>query len=192
MKKCWVLVICTLLLQSSPVLAQDGRFAARARQFRQQQQNSNSMDWDLINKPGVSKSGSQLGSSKLFSDTPQNSPGRRMNLPNDSSRRFSRPDGSVFERSSDGTRTLRHANGKESIINPDGSGTLSNGNRITKNAVTNSTTMMRPDGLGFETNADGSKVFKRSNGLETVKTPDGKVYMRDSKTKQPTGRELIK
>lgn len=225
------LLVLILLLQSCPAFAQDGSFI-RSRRFGPPAQQDKGIQWDLMDKsgsgmssgingagmrPGMNRPGSQMGSSKLFADTPASMP-QRMNLRNgssmtinpdgtksilgkngmqnvmntDGSRRFTHPDGSVFEQSADGTKRFQHANGKESLINPDGSGQLSNGNKITTNNVDKSTTMMRPDGLGFQTKSDGTKIFKRSNGLETVKTPEGRVYMRDSQTGQATGRELKK
>lgn len=223
MKCCAALFALLLLIQSSPVIAQnaqngpDGSFIRRRMGGRIPARNSGSMDWDLMNKPGSNFNKSGSGSSKLFDNSPTSASGPRT-LPNgttlstdsagnrtfagrngmqrtlgpNGSGRFTRPDGSVYERGADGSLTLRNPNGKESVINPDGSGVLQNGSKITKNNVDNSTTVMRKDGLGFQTNSDGSKVFKRSNGLETVKTPEGKVYMRYSDTGTPTGRELKK
>lgn len=96
----------------------------------------------------------------------------------------------IVEMQKDGTKTVRFADGKESLINPDGTGYLRDGTKMSRDEVKGSFNVTRADGLGIETRQDGTSIFKRSNGLETVRTPEGKIYMRDSKTGQPVGREL--
>lgn len=99
-------------------------------------------------------------------------------------------DGSVFERQADGSRSIRYADGKETVLNPDGTGIFRDGSKISRDDVGKSVSLSRPNGLGLEQQANGNTIFKRSNGLETVRTPEGRIYMRDSKTKQSVGREL--
>ncbi len=80
----------------------------------------------------------------------------------------------------------------QNLLGPEGRKDLGNGTQMTRDDVSQSLKVQRKDGLGFEQKTDGTCIFKRSNGLETVRTPDGKIYMRDSKTGQPSGREIIK
>lgn len=210
--------LCMLAILGTQIeaLAQatDARFANKNPVLRRRAAKSG-MNWDLLNNDDKPSKG--LGSD-LFNETPGSRTGAPLKLPNgasitpgpngsktlltpDGTQHTLRPDGSftrlgadgsITERAPDGTRATRFMDGKESILNPDGTGKLKDGTVINRNPLDNSVNVSRPDGLGFESKPDGTKVFKRSNGLETVRTPEGRVYMRDSKTGQPTGRELIK
>lgn len=216
-KAFWVIALTiTVCVPTQMAFAQDGSFTKRGplmRRFGPARQD-NSIQWDLMNKPGDKLKKTEKS---LFDDQAAGRPGA-LRLPNGSvlnrssdgsktildknggqhvfgsngSAMHSSPNGSNFWRQADGTKSFRSADGKESILNPDGTGTLGNGTVISKNAVDNSTSLTGKGGLGLQSNQDGSMIFKRSNGLETVRTPDGKIYMRDSKTKQPTGFELKK
>lgn len=211
-----VLSLTTMLLNAVPASAQlpDAQFGKNRPLARKRAPNQSGMDWDLLNN---GKSQKSLGSD-LFNNAPGAGPGGPVQLPNgarltpgpdgsktlvtpDGTQHTLRPngsftrfgaDGSITERAPDGSKTTRFTDGTESVLNPDGTGRLKDGTTIKRNPLDNSVNLTRPDGLGFETKPDGTKIFKRSNGLETVRTPEGKVYMRDSKTGQPTGRELIK
>lgn len=202
------------LAQPAERFGRDGSFVRKRLAAPVAGRKSNGMDWDLFTEDKAHKSpgddlfndapGSRLQGPRKLQDgsilnvgadgskTFIRPDGSQQILRPDGSRMKSSPDGSVFEQWKDGSKTIRYADGKETVINPDGTGVFRDGSKITKNAVDNSTLLSRPDGLGLETKADGTQIFKRSNGLETVRTTDGRIYMRDSKTGQPVGREIKK
>ncbi|MBX9688489.1 MAG: hypothetical protein K2X27_17400 [Candidatus Obscuribacterales bacterium] len=169
------------------VFAQDGSFAGRFQQRRNavSGKSDRSMDWDLRQperKSSLFPDSSAVSSGPLFPEQNQNPAARLKTNIGSLSAANSKSSARPFSGVSAAGQNFRR----------EGKSALPNGSQLSRDPVNNSLSISRKDGLGFQSNADGSKVFKRSNGLETVRTPDGRVYMRDSKTGQPTGRELIK
>ncbi len=105
----------------------------------------------------------------------------------DNSSFTTRGDGSTFSRLPDGTRSFTTKDGTFGQINPDGTGPRPDGSMVSKNAVDGSTTLSK-NGYKLQQKTDGTTVFTRSNGIETERTKDGRIRMKQDG--QYTNREI--
>lgn len=124
------------------------------------------LDFSDVQKSNAAKMPTSLGpgSSKAFSNP-------RASSSTGGNRTMKIRNGSTMEIGQDGTRSFMDKNGMQTMLNPDGTGSLPNGSTISKDAVSGSTTMKTKQGYGFTNKSDGSKVFTRTNGIQTVFTP---------------------
>lgn len=78
--------------------------------------------------------------------------------------------------------------GMQGMFGSEGTGVLPNGSKVSRDPVTGATTMTTKEGYKFTQKPDGTSVFTRTNGLETERTKDGRIRMKQDG--QYTGREL--
>ncbi|MBY0549774.1 MAG: hypothetical protein K2W95_21055 [Candidatus Obscuribacterales bacterium] len=80
------------------------------------------------------------------------------------------------------------AAGVEQLLNSEGAAVLPDGSKLTRDPVTGATTRTTKEGYKFTQKPDGTSVFTRTNGLETERSKDGRIRMKQNG--QYTGREL--
>lgn len=78
--------------------------------------------------------------------------------------------------------------GVEQMLNSEGAAVLPDGSKLTRDPVSGATTRTTKEGYKFTQKPDGTSVFTRTNGLETERTKDGRIRMKQNG--QYTGREL--
>ena len=96
--------------------------------------------------------------------------------------------GTSFDRAADGSHTFMTKDGVHGVVNPDGTGPRPNGSTVTRNAVDGSTTLTTKQGYKLQQKPDGTTVFTRTNGIETERTKDGRIRMKQDG--QYTNREI--
>lgn len=78
--------------------------------------------------------------------------------------------------------------GVEQMLNSEGAAVLPDGSKLTRDPVSGATTRTTKEGYKFTQKPDGTSVFTRTNGLETERSKDGRIRMKQNG--QYTGREL--